>query len=428
MVSLYNSPSQLEPFVIEGSRPVYTSLIGQVHELAEVSAQLDASLPSTVASSLAELVSGMNCYYSNLIEGHHTYPVDIEEALLEIKQQQDYKSKDLHSLAMAHIAMDRWARSVSILGVGIPKFLLEAHGCFCELLPKDMLRLKDGSYMEPGKFRDLDVEVGQHVAPDYRSLAVFLEHYANVYGIRLESAKQGGIRKLDATLATFCGHHRLAWIHPFPDGNGRVARIVLDAMLRQCGINGASLWSMSRGLAKTDEEYKLRLAQADMPRFGECDGRGNLSEKKLVEFCEYAIRVATDQAKFMRGMFSFETFNGRAEGYFHRVRFDLKQETSHLYLHAFRFGEFERMEAARITGLRERAARDVLTKLLNEGFLVSDSPKGKVRIGFPVHALGSLLPNLYPAGDVDFDHEATLRRARAIRTNLRALRLKQPVQ
>jgi hypothetical protein len=42
-----------------------------------------------------------------------------------------------------------------------------------------------------------------------------------------------------------------------------------------------------------------------------------------------------------------------------------------------------------------------VSQLTAEGFLVSDTPKGKLRVGFPVHALGSLLPNLYPAGDVD---------------------------
>jgi DNA-binding IclR family transcriptional regulator len=60
------------------------------------------------------------------------------------------------------------------------------------------------------------------------------------------------------------------------------------------------------------------------------------------------------------------------------------------------------MEAGRITGLPERTARDVLAALLEEGFLVSDSPRGKVRVGFPIKALGTLLPNLYPAGDLDF--------------------------
>jgi hypothetical protein len=78
---------------------------------------------------------------------------------------------------------------------------------------------------------------------------------------------------------------------------------------------------------------------------------------------------------------------------------------------------FERGEAPRLTGLNERTARDVLGRLVDEGFLLSDSPKGKVRVGFPVHALGSLLPNLYPAGDVDISAEQLKQLVRAIKDN-----------
>ena len=130
---------------------------------------------------------------------------------------------------------------------------------------------------------------------------------------------------------------------------------------------------------------------------------GALFQKKaLIQFCEYAINTAIDQARFMAQMFALDNFKSRAQHFFRKVRFDLKPESVYLYLQAFTNGEFERMEAARITGLSERTARTVLSQLIKEGFLVSDTPKGKVRIGFPVHCLGSLLPNLYPAGDVDF--------------------------
>lgn len=61
------------------------------------------------------------------------------------------------------------------------------------------------------------------------------------------------------------------------------------------------------------------------------------------------------------------------------------------------------MEAGCRTGLPERTARDMRNALVQEGFLVSDTPRGKDRIGFPLHALGSRLPNLYPAGDLDDD-------------------------
>ncbi len=404
MIELYDEPVQMEPLVINSPRPVYDSLIGLAHELSEASACLDAALVPATARSLSELVSGMNCYYSNLIEGHHTLPIDIEKALFEIKEQ--IEQKDLQSLAVAHIEADRWAKLQSLNKNSLLPFIVEVHRRFCEHLPKEMLKLKDGSYMEPGKFRERDVQVGIHVAPRADTLNRFLERFTEVYGLRLEWSKKGGISKLDGILAAFSAHHRFVWIHPFLDGNGRVARITIDAMLRECGVNGACLWSMSRGFAKTAEEYKAKLARADQHRMGDLDGRGNLSEKRLAEFCEYAMQTAIDQAKFMARMFALDKFRFRAEHFFQKVRFDLKPESIHLFIHAFSTGEFERMEASRLTGLPERTARDVLNALVLEGFLVSDTPRGKVRVGFPMHALGSLLPNLYPAGDLDVDPQA----------------------
>ena len=277
--------------------------------------------------------------------------------------------------------------------------------------------------MKAGKFRERDVHVGVHVAPKADTLNRFLDRYAMVYELQLERARKGGVGKLDGILASFAAHHRLAWIHPFLDGNGRVARITTDAMLRECGVNGAGLWSMSRGFAKTEDDYKGKLADADQPRKGALDGRGNLSEKQLAEFCTYSMQTAIDQARFMSRMFALDNLKFRAENYFRKVRFDLKPESAHLFLHAFSMGEFERMEASRITGLPERTSRDVLSALLQEGFLVSGSPRGKVRAGFPMHALGSLLPNLYPAGDLDLDPEALKRQVRANRSDIMARQL-----
>lgn len=418
MIQLYDNPAQMEPLLIESSRPAYKTLIGLAHELSEASACLDAALVPATARSLSELVSGMNCYYSNLIEGHHTLPIDIEKALFEVKEQ--IEQKDLQSLAVAHIEADRWAKLQSLDKNSLLPFILEVHRRLCEHLPKEMLKLKDGSYMEPGKLRERDVQVGIHVAPRADVLNRFIKRFTEVYSLSLEWSKKGGINKLDGILATFAAHHRIVWIHPFLDGNGRVARITIDAMLRECGVNGACLWSMSRGFAKTAEKYKAELAGADQPRMGDLDGRGNLSEKRLAEFCEYAMQTAIDQAKFMARMFAIDNFRYRAENFFQKVRFDLKPESAHLFIHAFTTGEFERMEAGRLTGLSERAARDVLNALVQEGFLVSDTPRGKVRVGFPMHALGSLLPNLYPAGDMDVDPQALRQLIKAAKANTAA--------
>ena len=101
------SISRMEPLLIaEGSRH-RAGLTDLAVELAARSAGLSRSLPSGVHASLATLVRAMNCYYSNLIEGHDTHPVDIERAL-----KRDYSTepekRNLQLEAEAHVAVQEW--------------------------------------------------------------------------------------------------------------------------------------------------------------------------------------------------------------------------------------------------------------------------------------------------------------------------------
>lgn len=59
-----------------------------------------------------------------------------------------------------------------------------------------------------------------------------------------------GAGKAKRVLAMATAHHRFNWIHPFPDGNGRVSRLMSHAMAHKAGIGAHGLWSISRGLAR----------------------------------------------------------------------------------------------------------------------------------------------------------------------------------
>jgi Fic family protein len=83
-------------------------------------------------------------------------------------------------------------------------------------------------------------------------------------------------------IAVAATHHRFLWIHPFLDGNGRVARLMSHAMLLEIGI-GSALWSVSRGLARNSADYKRLLMAADEPRRNDLDGCGALSHEALIE-------------------------------------------------------------------------------------------------------------------------------------------------
>jgi Fic family protein len=392
----FTSPTQMEPLLIGSGRPGSDELLGLAHELSEASAVLEGKLNTRTAQSLSNLVVGMNCYYSNLIEGHPTLPVDIAQAM---KIHGAREQRNLRSLSSAHIEADQWARRQDLLSVGILPFVSALHRIFVENLPASELRLENGKVIKPGKFRftpDEDVIVGLHHAPNPATLNAFLERFAQVYTQTMCQAAQGGALRLHAIASCFMAHHRFVWIHPFMDGNGRVARILLDAMLRSCGLNQTSVWSMSRGFAKSHAEYINKLAGADLARQGDYDGRGNLSEKKLLDWCVYSMNTAKDQASFMTDLFGLNPLRKRVEQYFQIVRVDLKPESAKLIMHALTEGEFDRMEAGRVTGMPERTARQVLASLVKEQFLISDTPKGRVRAGFPLESLEYILPNLYP--------------------------------
>ena len=71
-----------------------------------------------------------------------------------------------------------------------------------------------------------------------------------------------------------------------------------------------------------------------------------------------------------------------------------KSEAYFLLREAFLAGEFARGEAARITGLGERTARQVLRLLTEEGLLVSDNPKAPVRLTFSAATSTYWFPDL----------------------------------
>jgi hypothetical protein len=61
-------------------------------------------------------------------------------------------------------------------------------------------------------------------------------------------------------------------------------------------------------------------------------------------------------------------------------------------------GEIPRGDVARIVGVSPRTGQTITRELLSRRLVLSDSPKGALRLGFPSDAAASYFPNLFPAG------------------------------
>lgn len=392
---VYDSPRQMEPlFPMEGE------LDELALELLQRSAALGAMLHPITRLAAIDLVTVMNCYYSNLIEGHHTRPADIERA-----RRHDY-SKDpaMRALQLESAAHVEVQGLIGRLLEGAPEteicskeFVCSIHREFYKRLPDEFRQIEapDKSIMEvgPGSLRTELVSVGSHLAPVPASLEAFFGRFQREYSPdRLSTVKR--------IVSAAASHQRLTWIHPFLDGNGRVARLFTDAYFQKIGLDGHLLWTMSRGMARRRADYLAALAAADSPRRGDLDGRGNLSLSGLTNFCRFFLNTALDQIAFMKEMLDLDSILGRIAAYAERRASlgELSVEGGRILQEVYLRGELPRGEALRITGRAERSGRRILKELLDEGLLTSPSPKGAVRIAFPAKATGYYFPRLYPEG------------------------------
>jgi len=390
------TPAAAEPFMPSDGVAVLENL---AFDLAREASELSAQLHPVVRLAVAELVRSMNCYYSNLIEGHHTHPRDIDRALAA-DYSSDAHRRDLQLEARAHVEVQRIidGRLNELPRPSAASAFTEwTHREFCQRLPESLLVVENPDTGErisvvPGQLRSRTVAVGRHIAPAPEDLEPFMLRFEQAYAAtRLTKTRQ--------VIAVAAAHHRFLWIHPFLDGNGRVARLLSHAMLLEIGI-GSALWSVSRGLARQSVEYKRLLMAADEPRRNDLDGRGALSEIALTEFCRFFLETCLDQVRFMRELLDPSELQRRMELY---VRDEesagrLPARSYVILREALLVGEVERGRVPTLIDASERTARRVVAELIDKRLLVSRSHKAPLRLGFPIDVVERWFPRLYPAG------------------------------
>ena len=393
---LFDSPTQMEP-LLPGEH-TRSALLEQAHDLIRSADQLAGKCQPGALDGLRGLLRAMNSYYTNRIEGQHTLPAEIEQALRNDYSADADKARR-QRLAVAHMATEEaleqhWA-TWDTRHIWSVQMVCDIHQDLFARLNDEDRRLPEGGQLQPGVLRDRNVSVGRHAAPSFMALPAFLERWGSYYA---------GVRRGEMqVLAMAASHHRLAWVHPFRDGNGRVARLHTHLALGHMGLTNG-LWSPLRGFARTHDAYYAHLAAADEPRAGDLDGRGNLSERALIEWITYMLDLCLDQVRFMTGLLDLGRMKERIAACLSFEEKVLRQGVRTEALRALHYlfaaqGDLERADFKAMLGLGDRLATAQVAALLKRGLLVSDSPYGKLRFGVPQHALRFYFPGLWPEAE-----------------------------
>ncbi|MXX16019.1 MAG: Fic family protein, partial [Gammaproteobacteria bacterium] len=260
-------------------------------------------------------------------------------------------------------------------------------------LPEELLRVEYPDTRErieviPGEFRQRDVRVGRHIPVSPGAVSRFMMRFETAYR---------DLGQTDRILAAAAAHHRLAWIYPFIDGNGRVARLMSHAMLSET-LDTGGIWSIARGLARNVDDYKGLLAACDLPRRNDLDGRGSLSEEALGEFTRFFLGTCIDQVDFMEGLMRPDRLRTRllvwAE---EEIRASTLPPKSGQVLEAVLYrGELPRGDVARLLGASERSARRITSALIDHGVLTSTSSRAPLHLAFPAKLALRWMPGLFP--------------------------------
>lgn len=392
--------SPVLPLNIHGK--IDQNLLCKAEKVCIDSAKLASGHTEQLVNSLRDVLRITNSFYSNRIEAQSTHPIEIEKAMKR-EFSDDIQAKKLQELSIAHIHAQHFVEKCVLEGQNVidREFIKMIHQSFYGYEGMEDFKIIEfnGKFitMVSGEFRDRLVEVGKHVAPAHDSLGAIFNYFEKEYSsIFAENTKAVKL------LAALSAHHRLTYIHPFLDGNGRVSRLYFDAMAFYMNLEGYGLWNISRGLARDVKEYQSHLTYADMLKQGATDGKGELSLRGLCGYLDYMLDVALDQIDFMGQSLKMSTINERIKKF---VAFSqngmysiapLPKYSDTLFSELLLCGEMERGQVQKILGKSQTTSFNLVKDLLAMDFIQSDTPRGKIRLKLNSFFASKIIPDLIP--------------------------------
>lgn len=223
-----------------GYRPEFQSTFERLYQKKQ-DLQASRPLPNIALNKIRESLSIEWTYNSNSIEGN---TLSLRETQMVLQEGITIKGKSLREHFEAHnhdkaidylfsIINDNYVlRSIDILSL---------HGLVLRSIEDDFAgRLRNGGVRISG---------ANFVPPNANKVSDYLDEL-------IDFVNTNPLELNDIELAAIF-HHKLVWIHPFFDGNGRTVRLSMNLLLMRCGFPPAIILKNDR------KKYYEALNQAN---------------------------------------------------------------------------------------------------------------------------------------------------------------------
>lgn len=243
-----------------------TGLIMELDHLRKQ--QLDSTTPAYLFYQLKRLFHLFESVGSARIEGNNTTVAEYIETKIEGETASPRVDEGIQEIANIELAMGYIEEYIGS-GYPINETFLKA---IQQIIVQDLGREGD---MYAGAYRPANVRIANssHCPPESNLVPVYMEELFSF--LRDDASFQFDLIKV--ALA----HHRLVWIHPFNNGNGRTVRLFTYALLLhyKFGVDIADRIVNPTAIFCSDRDrYYQMLSEADS---GE--------EDKLLAWCEYVL-------------------------------------------------------------------------------------------------------------------------------------------
>lgn len=140
-----------------------------------------------------------------------------------------------------------------------------------------------------GEFRQHRVTVGRYLAVPPEQVTQLMAQFCDWLNDQAEGIR--GYRVAAQIVKAIVAHVYFAWIHPYGDGNGRMARLVEFAVMVHASIPDVAAHLLSNFYNKTRDQYYRHLQESH----GEYRDGAYSAEGNLQGFIDYALQGFKDE-------------------------------------------------------------------------------------------------------------------------------------